>query len=59
MMQLVAGLRHVHLPHKPAVTVRRGIDIYNAKRIGAVLPRIQHRDVGYSFRILNLKRALD
>ena len=46
MMQLVAGIRHLHLAHQIAVAGRRRIDIHDAHRVRtAVVVSIDHRDV--------------
>ncbi len=51
MVQFVANVGHVQLPHQVAVGGGLRVDIHHAQRVGPIVAvRVQHGDVGQLFR---------
>ena len=46
MMQLVAGIRHVHLADDRAIVVGGGIDVDDGDIVGGLAVRVEGRDIG-------------
>src|SRR6516164_1610576 len=50
VVELVTGVRHVHLADDVGIRCRAWIDVDNRNAVGRLTVRIKHRDIGESFR---------